>query len=135
MKKLICVLLCTAIVASMPAALAARAYQMTLTSSNPKVAAVEEGHAGEAIRAIAPGSANITVRAKNGKARATLRVKVVDFNKKLRFYDAEEDAAKTTRKTPAIKDGANELWIAGVLAGMESFVRLGRRVAVHRQRH
>ena len=94
----------------------AGAYQMTCESSNPKIAAVEEGNI---VRGIAPGSATITVKAKNGKAKATLRVKVVDFNKKLRFYDAEEDAAMTTRKAPVIADGADELWIQGALAGME----------------
>ncbi len=91
-------------------------YQTTVTSSKPAIAAVEEGNI---IRAAAPGNATITVRAKNGKAKATLRVKVVDFNEKLRFYDAEQDAAVTERKAPIIEDGREDLMLQGERTGQE----------------
>lgn len=78
------------------------ADQMTYTSSNSKVAVVEgEG----AIRAVAPGSATITVKAKNGKAKATLRIKVAK-NKKPRLYDAAKDAEGVTQKAPLVDDSA-----------------------------
>lgn len=80
--------------------------EMVYSSANPKVAAVEQANI---IRAVAPGKTTITVRAKNGKARATLRVTVRGFNKKLRFYDAATDAEQTAQKAPAVYQSAPKL--------------------------